>query len=712
MNKIYLNGRIAYREDTLSDWEAENPVLERGEPAIIRDGIGGRWLKIGDGETAFKDLPYKIVGGGDSASSVLISPDGTSVVMGDLENSFAGTKAFRIISGNSAEKSYILDSVEGLEGFEAWPEEDRYLSFYVVAPDGNSSHRNDNTIRLVGVDAANNKIYTSSFYAGWPVSGFGEGSYLRVIARPELGTFWAELYAFAAGCNNRALGDGAFAVGANNLSNGAYSFAAGRNNTVQYCSFAFGRFNEVPAQLSVALGQYNQLRGHNSIGLGCGLKTTEVNQIAVGRYNLPDSSMLFMLGNGTDDNSRNNLFGLDKSGNAYINGQRVKKSIGVRVYALPDVGEADKIYCLRSSEGLGSYIFLETEHTVGTPWDGTIAKGYAGGAGTEADPYIIETPEQFARMIDTFGEGGKYYCITNDVYLNDVSAADWYANEENKPWFEAVNNTDKYQYISRSGIADTFSGNIDGGGHIIYGLWYPDDTAFWGGGLIPTILNGTVKNLGIGKSRVVATLNAGAFSGATGRGENGTVIFDNCFTDGDVYVKASTVSGAASGFVGYVTVGINTTFTNCYCLATSIIANEGYKANAFVGQTWNSPYRILNCFSVIRPFNSYNLKARLSSLVIWEYQVGENRPTVDRPVEYAHVYSNIYTLDASALYDNEYGFLNGEPIFTQRTDITGSDALTALEKMPGLGEAFTATEWYPELKVFIGEWVKLGGAEI
>ena len=60
MSIIYLNGQIAYREDILSNWEAENPVLERGEPAIIRDGINGRWLKIGDGVTPFNDLPYKL----------------------------------------------------------------------------------------------------------------------------------------------------------------------------------------------------------------------------------------------------------------------------------------------------------------------------------------------------------------------------------------------------------------------------------------------------------------------------------------------------------------------------------------------------------------------------------------------------------------------------------------------------------------------------
>jgi hypothetical protein len=50
-DKIYLNGVIAYREDTLANWQEKNPVLERGEPSIVQDGEDGEWLKIGDGET-------------------------------------------------------------------------------------------------------------------------------------------------------------------------------------------------------------------------------------------------------------------------------------------------------------------------------------------------------------------------------------------------------------------------------------------------------------------------------------------------------------------------------------------------------------------------------------------------------------------------------------------------------------------------------------
>lgn len=33
-NKIYLNDVIAYREDSLENWETLNLVLERGEPSV------------------------------------------------------------------------------------------------------------------------------------------------------------------------------------------------------------------------------------------------------------------------------------------------------------------------------------------------------------------------------------------------------------------------------------------------------------------------------------------------------------------------------------------------------------------------------------------------------------------------------------------------------------------------------------------------------
>lgn len=60
--KIYANARFGLREDTLENWIANNPVLEKGEPAVISDSEDSRWLKIGDGKTPFNELPWKFAG--------------------------------------------------------------------------------------------------------------------------------------------------------------------------------------------------------------------------------------------------------------------------------------------------------------------------------------------------------------------------------------------------------------------------------------------------------------------------------------------------------------------------------------------------------------------------------------------------------------------------------------------------------------------------
>ena len=75
-DKIYLSGTFAYREDTLENWQNANPVLEKGEPAIVRDGADGEWLKIGDGVTAWNDLPYKKGPRGDRGADGARGPQG------------------------------------------------------------------------------------------------------------------------------------------------------------------------------------------------------------------------------------------------------------------------------------------------------------------------------------------------------------------------------------------------------------------------------------------------------------------------------------------------------------------------------------------------------------------------------------------------------------------------------------------------------------
>ena len=87
---------------------------------------------------------------------------------------------------------------------------------------------------------------------------------------------------------------------------------------------------------------------------------------------------------------------------------------------------------------------------------------YAGGSGTKSDPYQIATGEQLAKLVygilsDPSSTQGKYYVITQNIRLNDTSAANW--TKQATPWFIASNE----QYC--------FKGTLDGAGHVVSGIY-------------------------------------------------------------------------------------------------------------------------------------------------------------------------------------------------------------------------------------------------
>ncbi len=60
-------------------------------------------------------------------------------------------------------------------------------------------------------------------------------------------------------------------------------------------------------------------------------------------------------------------------------------------------------------------------------WDGSIAAGFAGGSGTEDDPYLISNGSELAYLAQQVNSGNRYenvhFKLTNDIYLNDTT--DW-----------------------------------------------------------------------------------------------------------------------------------------------------------------------------------------------------------------------------------------------------------------------------------------------
>ena len=139
-------------------------------------------------------------------------------------------------------------------------------------------------------------------------------------------------------------------------------------------------------------------------------------------------------------------------------------------------------------EATGAAISAEGE--VGQVWSGAIATKFAGGSGTKDDPYLIETPEQLAKLCSTSYRPAnnkkllpddvkaamtkeelnqwnldniKYYKLTADIYINDVNGKLWKDKIGCLDWFS--------QWVNGSYITNSHM-NLDGDGHVIYGLYY------------------------------------------------------------------------------------------------------------------------------------------------------------------------------------------------------------------------------------------------
>jgi hypothetical protein len=103
----------------------------------------------------------------------------------------------------------------------------------------------------------------------------------------------------------------------------------------------------------------------------------------------------------------------------------------------------------------------------------------------------------------------RRYKVTKDIYLNDPSRFDWetgISSGEIQEWFHQEDKE----------TAEAFSGTIDGDGHVIYGLYFKNNSSTVANtGLIPLIdanSKTVIKNLGINYAYLEAT-NASAFAG-------------------------------------------------------------------------------------------------------------------------------------------------------------------------------------------------------
>ena len=99
-------------------------------------------------------------------------------------------------------------------------------------------------------------------------------------------------------------------------------------------------------------------------------------------------------------------------------------------------------------------------------WDGTVADGFAGGSGSQSDPYVITNAAELAYLAKIVNGGdacrGKYFRLTSDIYLG---GAEW------TPIGYGLYTSDGSDY------PNAFAGVFDGGGHTVYGIRITESVA-------------------------------------------------------------------------------------------------------------------------------------------------------------------------------------------------------------------------------------------
>ena len=163
---------------------------------------------------------------------------------------------------------------------------------------------------------------------------------------------------------------------------------------------------------------------------------------------------------------------------------------------------------------LAGYSEIVTYGDTAAEWDGvTIATSFAGGTGTEDDPYIIANAEQFVYFRNEVdGDDGRTF---EGEFIKLTANIDLNGNPET-----GANNFDPigwgYDYDGFTAGGKTFNGTFDGDGHTIFGLYQngwdldPDKENYSnytysmaGGGLFASVVDATIKNLTISGAYIV-----------------------------------------------------------------------------------------------------------------------------------------------------------------------------------------------------------------
>lgn len=185
------------------------------------------------------------------------------------------------------------------------------------------------------------------------------------------------------------------------------------------------------------------------------------------------------------------------------------------------------------------------------------------GAGTKANPFIIDTPEKLDQLASRVNAGdpfdNTYFKMTEDISYSPTS--EWNDVSSDEKNFTRIGTNNK-----------SFKGVFDGDGHTISGIRVYDMSSY-NYGLFGFIDRGAVvKNLTLANSRFTAGDNTGAI---VGRVDMGSTV-ENCHVLNNVCIHDMGTNKWHGGVVGYM---YNGTVTGCTSSATLSIDDDNMVGN-------------------------------------------------------------------------------------------------------------------------------------
>ena len=183
-------------------------------------------------------------------------------------------------------------------------------------------------------------------------------------------------------------------------------------------------------------------------------------------------------------------------------------------------------------------------------WDGSVATSFAGGNGTESDPYLIATGAQLAYLSELLkkssnGYADDYYVLTANI---DLAGIEW----------TPIGYVGSYQQKT------AFLGNFDGNGYTIYNMKITEAKGSYVG-LFGSVYGADIRNLSIVDYEInIDNDNTYLYTGAlAGRIASSTFV-DSCHVVGSTSLTNIMPSIYAGGFIGYIDTAC--TVSRCYSI--------------------------------------------------------------------------------------------------------------------------------------------------